>query len=124
MSDDDDFEWTFPVYALVANYTHDPDSGVRLDDDIRFATIDSEQGFSLLLLFTDRDLADTFREQHLHRDSLTVLVLVPESMLELLERAEEAYPMLAVDPNRAIHKIHPMVTSEVIQWLRDNPQDF
>ncbi len=90
-----------PFYMLCNNETPDPETGEPLlDDQIRFIAPFNQDGMQSLAVFTDRDLAETYKS---HCDPQTRLKLfhLPSfgDLEKLLVRCQDNYERIAIDPN-------------------------
>ena len=114
------FLWSFPVSLLATSFAPAPDGRINLDGGIRFAAPITANGTQVLLVFSDSDLANDFRDRSVNRDSLTVVKLTAEMFLRLLRVYRERFPFLTVDPNRARNMGRMTPTSNVIEMLVKN----
>jgi hypothetical protein len=102
--DDDDFVWTFPVYFLVRNFESDGATKVTLD-------IETTEFYALVLddrkhvvVFTDRDAAETFRDHNMPETEFIALGFNPEQLLSLLGMMAKPQHLFVVDPNPRVDR--------------------
>jgi hypothetical protein len=107
--DDDDFVWTFPVYFLVRSFESDGATKVTLDLDTTefYALVLDDQKH--VVMFTDRDAAETFRDHNMPETGFIALGFSPEQLLSLLGMMAKPQHLFVVDPNPRVDRytLHP-----------------
>jgi hypothetical protein len=112
-----DFAWTFPVYILARGYTMDPATeSVVFDENIRFITPEAYPGGPrAIALFTDADLAESFRREGMGTQGLDLLPFSsPAALRAFLVRAAVDYAVAVIDINRTTRRSIPLTLLEVI----------
>ena len=120
MTSADDYAWTFPIYLLATDYSMDAATEtVIFDEKIRFVTPESYPGGPrAIALFTDRHLAEEFRDQMTSGTKVDLLPFVsPAALKSFLVRAQEDYLAVVVDVNRKTRRTQPFAILELIPVL-------
>jgi hypothetical protein len=115
-----EFAWTFPLYIIVGDCNTDPDTGRTLyDDKLRFITPEAWPGGpTAIAIFTDWDLAETYRQKCQHAQSLRLLDFPgPAELKSFLEAAHNNYQVVVVDVNRQTRRAQTFYLQEVIDHM-------
>jgi hypothetical protein len=97
---DDQFAWTFPVYFLARNFVLEPGT-TKVTIDMESTewyglAIDDEKH---VVVFTDRDAAETFRDARMPDAGFIALGFDPDQLPELLGMMTKPDHLFVVDPN-------------------------
>ena len=116
-----DFAWTFPSYVLARSFDRDPVSGnVRLTLLSQIMAPPVADGLPHVAIFTDADLAETFRDNVPAASEMQLLEFTgPAQLKSLLVSLHDQIQYAAMDLNPQTRVCRRFLIEEILQALDD-----